>query len=439
MTMMKWFTALAVALLWALPARAAEVHVLAVSGPIGPAFADYVVRGIERAARHGARLVVIEMDTPGGLDTSMRSIIKAILASPVPVATYVSPQGARAASAGTYILYASHVAAMAPATNLGAATPVDLAPAAEGGTARKEAPVDAKTRKAVHDAAAYIRGLAELRGRNAQWAERAVREAVSLPASEAARLGVVDFVATDLSDLLRQSHGRKVRVAAGTVTLDTAGLAVVRVEPDWRSRLLAVIGDPGIAYILLIIGIYGLLYEFANPGMVLPGIVGGIALLLALFALQLMPVSYVGLALILLGVALMAAEAFAPSFGALGLGGITAFVIGSVMLIDVDAPGLGISWKLIAPLAVAAAAFSFVVARLALAARRRPVVTGSEALIGATGTVVKPGWARIHSELWQIHSRNRLPPGTVVRVTARHDLALDVEPVQPDSKENPHV
>jgi membrane-bound serine protease (ClpP class) len=428
----------------ALPACAAMVRVLTVQGAISPASADYLVRGIHRAAKEQAHLVVIEMDTPGGLDTSMRDIIKTILASPVPVATYVSPKGARAASAGTYILYASHIAAMAPATNLGAATPIELAPA--GGdqpapTGKPDAtkpadapPGDPKMRKAVHDAAAYIRGLAELRGRNAEWAERAVREAVSLSASEALALKVIDFVAADLDDLLKQANGRRVRMDGRTLTLDTADAAIERVVPDWRSRLLAVIGDPSIAYILMLLGIYGLIYEFSNPGMLFPGVVGGICLLLGLFALQLMPISYAGLALMVLGIGLMIAEAFLPSFGALGLGGIAAFIIGSVMLIDTDLPGYGIPWALIVPVAVASALFSFFVASLALRARRRPVVTGAEEMIGAAGEILEDleheGWARIHSEQWRVRSSVPLKRGSRVRVRARHDLVLDVEPLQ---------
>src|SRR5574340_791244 len=406
----------------ALPASGAMVRVLTVQGAIGPASADYLVRGIAKAVKDQAHLVVIEMDTPGGLDTSMRDIIKAILASPVPVATYVSPQGARAASAGTYILYASHLAAMAPATNLGAATPVELAPAGGGQPApagkpdatkpAETPPGDPKMRKAVHDAAAYIRGLAELRGRNADWAERAVREAVSLSASEALELKVIDLVAANLDDLLRQANGRSVRMADRTLTLDTAGASIERIEPDWRSRLLAVIGDPAIAYILMLLGI---------------------------FALQLMPISYAGLALMVLGIALMIAEAFLPSFGALGLGGIVAFVIGSVMLIDTDLPGYGLPWALIIPVALTSALFSFFVASMAIKARARPVVTGAEELIGATGEILADmeheGWAYIHSERWRVRSDVPLERGSRVRVRARHDLILDVEP----DKENDHV
>lgn len=444
------------ALVHALPAQAEQAHVLTVQGAISPASADYLVRGIHRAAEAHARLVVIEMDTPGGLDSAMRDIIKSILASPVPVVTYVAPKGARAASAGTYILYASHIAAMAPATNLGAATPVELIP--EGGPDKpakpdtagaesplaqgKEAPADAKSRKAIHDAAAYMRSLAELRGRNAEWGERAVREALSLSADAALKDKVIDVVAVDLADLLKQIHGRPVELPGGSVTLDTAALTVTHIAPDWRSQLLAVIGDPSIAYILLLLGIYGLLYEFANPGMAVPGVMGAICLLLAMFALQLMPINYVGLALIVLGIVLMMAEVFLPSFGVLGLGGITAFVIGSVMLIDTDLPGYGISWGLIVPVAATTALFTFAVVGMALRARKRPVVTGSEQMLGAEGVVqgdfASEGWARVHGELWQVRSLQPLRDGTKVRVAARHDLILEVEPINAD-KENDHV
>ncbi len=432
-------------------ARAETVRVLTVQGAISPASADYLLRGLDNAIRDRAHLVVIEMDTPGGLDTSMRDIIKAILASPVPVATYVSPKGARAASAGTYLLYASHIAAMAPATNLGAATPVELAPGggdqptapsspepkASRPAPAEAVPSDPKMRKAVHDAAAYIRSLAELRGRNAEWGERAVREAVSLTASEALKLNVIDLVATDLDDLLKQLNGRVVKVEGQALALNTANATIERVMPDWRSRLLAVIGDPGIAYILMLLGIYGLIYEFSNPGMMFPGMVGGICLLLGLFALQVMPISYAGLALMILGIGLMISEAFVPSFGALGVGGVIAFIIGSVMLIDTDVPGYGIPWLLIVPVAITSGLFSFLVASMAIKARARPVVTGAEEMIGARGEILQDmeheGWARVHSEQWRVRSTVPLKRGSVVRVCARHDLILDVEPTPENS------
>jgi membrane-bound serine protease (ClpP class) len=456
---MKKLVVLFLLLLFAsLSAQAGSVHVLTVQGAISPASADYLLRGIAKAEEAQAKLIVIELDTPGGLDTSMRDIIKAILASPVPVATYVAPEGARAASAGTYILYASHVAAMAPATNLGAATPVELAPGgaapekpampateekkpAQGQVADKgndAVPQDVKMQKAVHDASAYIRSLAELRGRNAEWAERAVRESVSLSAEAALKANVIDVIATDVDDLLKQIDGRQVKLVSAEVTLDTRNLEIVRIEPDWRSELLAVIGNPGFAYILLLLGIYGLIYEFSNPGMLFPGVIGSICLLLALFALQLMPINYVGLALIILGIALMASEAVLPSFGALGLGGLAAFVIGSIMLIDTDVPGYGISWALITPVAATTVLFSFMVVGLAIRARKRPVVTGAEQMIGAEGEVLAGGWARVHSELWRVRSREALVPGMRVRVSGRQDLVLEVEPISVQ-KESNHV
>ena len=409
--------------------------VLEVKGVIGPAVSDYVQRSLHKAAKQGAALVIIRMDTPGGLDTAMREIIQAIITSPVPVATYVAPSGARAASAGTYILYASHIAAMAPATNLGAATPVQIAtPLSPGGdkSPKGEGNGDAMTHKIINDAVAYIQGLAKMRGRNAQWAEKAVREAASLPAEEALKMGVIDVVAKDNADLLAQIQGKTVMVAGQERVLNTAGLSIEVMQPDWRSKLLAIISDPNVAYILMLVGIYGLIYEFANPGMVLPGVAGAISLLLALFAFQVMPVSYAGVALIMLGVAFMIAEAVVPSFGALGIGGLIAFIIGSVILIDTDVPGYGISPELIGAFSLTSAAFFIFVVGMAVKARRRPVVSGREEMIGARGLVLddfdKTGRIRVHGEVWNASSNTPLRNGQQVRVVAIDGLTLRVEP-----------
>jgi membrane-bound serine protease (ClpP class) len=431
--------------------------VLQIDGVIGPASADYFKRGLSAAHTRGAQMVVLRLDTPGGLDTSMRDMIRELIASPVPVAVYVAPGGARAASAGTYILYASHVAAMAPGTNIGAATPVQIsgqprippddepeAPGAEpkSGAKKGQPPPKDQTRpvpvasksdaKAINDAVGYIRALAHLRGRNAEWGERAVREAASLDASDALAAGVIDFVARDVADLLVQANGKIVTVGGSKVVLHTRGLAIEQLGPDWRHQLLAAITNPNVALILMTIGIYGLIFEFMNPGALYPGVIGAISLLTGLYALAVLPVTYAGLALIIVGIGLMVAEAFAPSFGVLGIGGAAAFLLGGMILIDSDAPGVSVSLPLVASLALASLAFSLLVVRLALTSRRRRIVSGREEMIGCPGVVQDwnegTGHVFAHSERWRAVSDAPLRPGDRVRTVAIENLTLTVAP-----------
>lgn len=462
------FFCLALALLgltgWAQPEQEAHVAELTIDGPIGPATTDYLTRSMATAHEQGARAILIRMDTPGGLDAATRDIIKSILASPTPVITYVHPAGSRAASAGTYILYGSHIAAMTPSTTLGAATPVKMggggglpfageeqseqqAPEQTGGRTRGEneksegepsssdgaqtpAPKDAMERKVINDAVAFIRGLAERHGRNADWAEKAVRQAATLTASEALEQNVIDAVAESREDLLVQLDGREVKLGSGLVTLGLAGLPIRSYEPDWRSEFLSIITNPQIASILLLIGIYGLILEGYNPGAIVPGVVGVISLLIGLYALQVLPVNYTGVALIVLGALLILAEAFVPSFGALGIGGVAAVVLGSIMLVDTEVPGMEVSYELIG--AIAAVGGLTVLGIMTMVGRslRMPRMASNKAMEGRTGQVAQVTddgcKVSIDGELWNASSDAHLSEGDTVEVTEQDGLQLKV-------------
>lgn len=440
-SILRWL-GLALATLWvgtALPqAGTGTVVLVEIQDAIGPATKDHFLRALEHAEAEDARLLVLKLDTPGGLDAAMRDMIQGILNSRVPVVTWVAPPGARAASAGTFILYASHFAAMAPGTNLGAATPVPLGGSPpsdkqDDGKDTKPAPASgASDRKAVNDAVAYIRSLADLRGRDAAFAEAAVQEAASLPAQQALERGVIDLMAEDLPGLLAALDGREWQLQGEARTLKTEGLLVERFEADWRTDLLAVLTNPLVAYGLLIIGLYGLMFEGYNPGAIFPGVIGAICLLMALYALQVLSVNFAGLALVGLGVAMMIAEVFVPSFGALGLGGIVAFVIGSIVLMDSGAPGFTVNRGLIGGLAGIAGITMFGTVWLATRARRRPVATGHEQMVGdtaiAAGDFQGRGLVKIYGEQWNAVSEAPISAGQKVRITRVDGLTLHVAP-----------
>jgi membrane-bound serine protease (ClpP class) len=451
-------------------AAAEQALVLDVKGSIGPATSDYVQKGFALAREQDSPLILLRLDTPGGLDTAMRDIVKEILASSVPVVGYVAPSGARAASAGTYILQACHVAAMAPATTLGSATPVQLGglpglpeepdetedpdnaetvdaaddsvdadATAEPAASRDDSaptPGSAMERKLINDAAAYMRGLAKLRGRNAEWAERAVRSADNLAAVEALEQEVIDLVAEDVPDLLTQLDGRTVQMLGEDLTLDTTGLTAEVLEPSWRTRFLHVITDPNVAYILLLIGIYGLIYELANPGAMIPGVTGAIALIVALYAFQALPVNFAGLALLALGMVFMTLEAFVPSFGVLGIGGAVAFTAGSIMLFREDAGQIEVALPVIATFLVLSAILFIGVIGFAVRSRHRPVVSGAEEMLGSIGESMEDfdarGRVRVHSESWIAQSDRPVRKGARVRVVAMDGLTLKVEEADDD-------
>src|SRR4029077_15684661 len=426
------------------PAIAQRALLLEIDGIIGPPIADYIVHELGAAKPDQVQLIIVRLNTPGGLDTSMRQIISAILASPVPVVTYVAPNGARAASAGTYIAYASAIAAMAPGTNIGAATPIQI-----GGNplfpsdqksqkdqkdAKSGEPADTETRKIVNDAVAYIRSLAALNGRNVDWATEAVRSAASLPASEALALHVIDVIADDIPDLLRKIDGREVTIRRKPQQLATAGLEVVAKPPNWQTELLMLVTNPNVAFILMLIGVYGLILEFFNPGAVAPGLIGAISLLVALYALAFMPINYAGAALVLFGVALMIAEVHIGAFGALGGGGIASCVIGAVMMFPAQAPGFSLSHGVVAVTALGSAAL-LLLALAAVLRRRRPIATGHEALIGAEGETVSwqdgEGRVRVKGEIWLARSDAALTAGSRVKIVGRDGLVLRVQDIRP--------
>ena len=430
---------------WAVATAAKTAYLVEIDGAIGPVTQELIVRSIDNAEAEGAAMVILQMNTPGGLDHSMREIVQAILDAHIPVITYISPQGSRAASAGTYILYASHIAAMAPATNLGAATPVqvggvpDLPTEPDGGTggAPDDSDESSMQKKIINDATAYIKGLAKLRGRNEEWAEQAVREAASLTAEEALEKNVIDVVAVDITALFEQLDGWQVNVKGRNITLDTKGLIIERISPDWRSSILAIITNPNIAYVLMLVGIYGLILEFSNPGAILPGVVGTISLLLALYAFQVLPINYAGLALLGIGLAFIVSELFVTSGGILGMGGVVAFTVGSIMLFDDEY--IAVSIPLIGGTALVAGGFMLWILRKFSTLRHRQVVSGAEYMIGHYGEVIEDfrgrGRVEIDGESWLADAQEPLSAGQKIRVIAIDKLVLKIEPVNNTSEE----
>lgn len=439
---------------------AGTAALIEIDGAIGPATSQHVEQALVSAKAMDAKLIILRLDTPGGLDIAMRDIIKHMLQSDIPIVVYVGPAGARAASAGTYILYASHIAAMAPATNLGAATPISIMPAGnkpptdispdKPAKDTSASPLNQQTlpselaaeRKAVNDATAYLRALAEKRGRNVDWAEQAVRAGASLSAEQALHMHVIELISPDIPALLHDLDGRQVTMPKGLITLHTQHLNVLILKPSWRLQLLAVLTNPSIAYVLLLIGIYGLLLEGYNPGAVLPGVLGGICLLLALYAFQILPINYAGLALIALGLSLIVIETAIQSFGILGIGGVISFVLGSIMLMDRHVPGYSISLSLIAALATAASSFLLLMLIMLVRSRKRHVVTGISALLNESAEALEDfqaeGWVYVHGESWRAQTMQPVLQGQRLRITKVNGLTLCVEAETP-TLEHHHV
>lgn len=410
----------------------AEVHVnlLRVEGSINPAVAAYIRDGIERSAEDGAAALVIEIDTPGGLLASTRTIVKHILGADVPTLLYVAPSGAGAASAGVFIVMAGNVAAMAPGTNIGASTPI------QGGGGEIEGVLGDKVKSFT---ASFAKTIAQRRGRNVEWAERAVNEAVSATDQEALELGVVDLIAADTRELLAAASGREVSVAGEERTLQLAGARIVPLEMGLRLRVLDFLADPNVAYLLLLAGLLGLYLELSNPGTLVPGVAGAICLLIALAAFQILPINMTGLALLALGIALLVAELFIPSFGVIGAGGVVAFVLGSILLFDPEHAGLGVNRRLIGGAAAAAGTIMLVLATLVVRAMRGPSVTGAEALVGEVCEVrsrLEPkGAVLLHGEIWRAVADEVVEVGRPVRVTAVEGLTLRVRPIEGEARQ----